>query len=181
MTTEPPSPSRGTDNASAPGLPEASRPETSLPGSGTTITTLFLDWTSVSGLAGSVRLLAVSSWSPGGSGRSGITTQSPRLSALVRPTVSPLSETTTSEPGSALPATTVSPDGLTRTTSMLGVFSGSLSVSSDVALSVAFGGVETCVSFGPAGGTVEVSCSVRGAVGGTGTTSVATDGSLPAS
>ena len=125
--------------------------------------TLFSDRASVSGLSGSVRLFAVISWSPGGNGRSGTTTQSPRLSALVRPTASPLSETTTSEPGSARPATTESPEGLTRTTSMLGVFLLFFPGASGVPLSTAFGG---------AGEAVGAALSVCAAGGGTGTTAL---------
>ena len=61
-----------------------------------------------------------SSWDPGDSGVLGSSTQSPRLSACVRPSSVSPSETTTTAFGAARPATTISPAGLTRTTSNRG-------------------------------------------------------------
>ena len=110
-----PVPSLGTESASAPERSAAGCPATSFAGSGTTSTTISLDCR-VSAEFGSFAD-RLSCRLPGSSGFSGSRTHSPRWSAVVRPIGRPPSRTVTEAWGSARPAITAWPCGLTRTTS----------------------------------------------------------------
>ncbi len=94
-----------------------SRPAISLPGAGTTRTTLPSPGT---GSSSGILDRRVNSCGPGSSGLPGRKTHSPRLSASTTPRSFSLSIMVTLDPGCARPAMTVSPLGSMRTTSKLG-------------------------------------------------------------